>query len=81
MTSQKKKPAGKFSGVAVEEMSPTPNDFWKQKGIEELSEEQGVEPIAKLEQVLGKGSELWDSDEDFELFLAGINERRNEERQ
>lgn len=55
------------------------SDFWRQKSIEELAREQGVKPIARLEEVLGLGADLWDSDEDFEEFLQGIYRRRRAE--
>jgi hypothetical protein len=79
MTEQKKRNAIKVIKETSGERAPTAEKFWKQKSLDELTEEQGIEPIVKLEQVLGKGSGLWDNDEDFELFLAGINERRKEE--
>ena len=54
-------------------------DFWREKSIEELAREQGVKPVARLEDVLGRHADLWESDEDFEQFVNGICERRRRE--
>ena len=48
------------------------------KSIEELAAEQGVTPIKRLEDVLGKGKDLWANDDEFDSFLSGIYERRRE---
>jgi hypothetical protein len=44
--------------------------FWHEKSLEELAAEQGVGPIRQLEEVWGQGAHLWDSEADFQEFLA-----------
>ena len=45
------------------------------KTVEQLAKEQGVKPIKKLEDILGKGAHLFKDDRDFEEFLAGTEGR------
>jgi len=52
------------------ELDEAYDPFWSERSIEQLAAEQGVEPINRLEEVWGKGSELWPDEEDFEAFLA-----------
>ena len=59
---------------------PETGEFWREKSIEELAAEQGVRPVERIEDILGRGADLWDSDEDFEQFLKGIYERRRQDR-
>ncbi len=51
-------------------------EFWKAKSPEELAAEQGVRPIGRLEEVLGKGAELWADDAELDAFLQALRERR-----
>ena len=39
-----------------------------------------VPPPQRVEELLGAGRELWESDEEFETFLSGIAQRREESR-
>jgi len=57
----------------------TAEDFWRERSLDELVAEQGVGPIARLEDVLGKGADLWESDEDFAAFLSAIETPSGEE--
>jgi hypothetical protein len=50
----------------------------ERKSIEELATEQGVSLEGQLERVLGAGSDLWASDEEFEEFVHAISDRRRE---
>jgi hypothetical protein len=50
--------------------------FLKEKTIEELAAEQGVTLPQRIEDLIGAGKDLWDSDAEFEEFLKGIYERR-----
>lgn len=50
------------------------------KSIEELAREQGVNP-ARLDDILGKGADLWDSDLELERFVEDIYARRKEDRE
>jgi hypothetical protein len=52
------------------------NAFWAPRTIEQLAAEQGVSLPQDVDALLGRGAELWDSDDDLERFLAGIAERR-----
>ena len=54
--------------------------FSERRSIEELAAEQGVKPT-KLEDILGKGADLWESDQEFERFVEGIYARRREDRE
>ena len=54
--------------------------FSEQRSIEALAAEQGVKPT-KLEDILGKGADLWESDQEFEGFVEGIYARRREDRE
>ena len=56
----------------------TPEDFWQEKSIDQLAEEQGIRPVERLEDVLGRHADLWERDEDFEAFVSGIYERRRQ---
>ena len=51
---------------------PTKGEFWKTKSLEELSAEQGVHPIGRLEDILGKGAELWANDAELDAFLQAL---------
>jgi uncharacterized protein (DUF2384 family) len=50
------------------------------KSIEELAAEQGIRPT-RLDDVLGKGADLWESDRDLEQFVEDIYARRSEPRE
>lgn len=52
----------------------------ERKSIEQLAAEQGVKPT-RLDDILGKGADLWKSDEEFEHFLEDIYARRREDRE
>ena len=75
MPTQEHKPAARKRRT-----SPQPHDFWRQPTLDELAKAQGIKPINRLEDVLGKGADLWESDEDFDAFLAAIRASRGKER-
>jgi len=50
------------------------------KSIEELAAEQGTKPT-RLEDILGKGADLWGSDREFEQFVEDIYASRREDRE
>lgn len=56
----------------------TAEDFWQEKSIEQLAEEQGIKPVKRLEDILGRGADLWDDDEDFEAFLRNVERGRQD---
>ena len=47
--------------------------FWQDRTLEELAGEQSVQPIRRLEDVFGKGADLWGTDDDFQAFLVAID--------
>jgi uncharacterized protein (DUF2384 family) len=59
---------------SVERQSPRNRidheDFWKRPTLEEIIAEQNGGRPTRVEDILGKGADLWDSDEEFEEFLA-----------
>jgi len=57
----------------------TAEKFWQEKSIDQMAEEQGIRPVKRLEDVLGRHADLWGSDEEFEAFVNGIYERRRQE--
>lgn len=73
------KPASKHSSTAGT-AGKSATGSWKRKSIETLAAEQGVK-LTKLEDILGKGADLWESDQDFERFVEGIYARRREDRE
>ena len=54
--------------------------FSERKSIEELAAEQGIRPT-RLEDILGKGADLWKSDREFEQFVEDTYARRREDRE
>jgi hypothetical protein len=54
--------------------------FSERKSIEELAEEQRIRPT-RLEDILGKGADLWKSDREFEQFVEDTYARRREDRE
>lgn len=54
--------------------------FFERKSIEQLAAEQGVKPT-RLEDILGKGVGLWESDQEFEQFVEDIYARRRQDRE
>jgi hypothetical protein len=54
--------------------------FSESRSIAALAAEQGVKPT-KLEDILGKGADLWASDQEFERFVEDIYARRREDRE
>lgn len=71
---------GRISSIMIKDIEPvlmegkefekiTPEEFWQEKSLDQLASEQGVIPIRQLEDIWGKGAELWADSEDFESFL------------
>ena len=52
----------------------------RRRSIEELAAEQGVNPT-RLDDILGKGADLWASDLELEQFVEDIYARRKEDRE
>jgi hypothetical protein len=74
------------SRVPVERGAAGKNGEWpattfsQRKSIEELAAEQGTKPT-RLEDILGKGADLWESDHELEKFLEDIYARRSVDRE
>jgi len=66
------------TGAETEATMPPQEEFWRQTTLDELAREQGVQPVAKLDSLLGEGADLWETDEKFDAFVAAIYERRRE---
>ncbi len=54
--------------------------FSERKSSEELAAELGIRPT-HLEDILGKGADLWESDLELEQFVEDIYARRREDRE
>ncbi len=67
-----------LDGVSERDL-PRSEEFWRAKTLGQLASEQGVRPVARFEEILGKGANLWASDAEFEKFVQGIYERRKED--
>ena len=52
---------------------------WQDTTLAELASNQNVQPIQRLEEILGKGKDLWKDEEEFENFVQGIYQRRKED--
>ena len=50
------------------------------KSLEELAAEQGVQLPQDIDQIIGKGADLFDSDADFEQWMEWLREIRREGR-
>ena len=79
--SRTKRQAKKIPKKRTKKKAPGRNGaFWQHKTIEEIAKEQGKGLVTDLDKVIGQGKDLWDSDEEFERFVAGIYERRRQGR-
>jgi len=54
---------------------------WQDSTLAELASQQSVQPVQRLEEILGKGKDLWKDEEEFESFVQGIYQRRKEDRE
>ncbi len=64
-------------GSAGESLAPA---FSERKSIEDLAAEQGIKPT-RLEDILGKGADLWESNQELEQFVEDIYAHRHEDRE
>jgi hypothetical protein len=58
--------------------SDNADDFWHQKSVDELAEEQGVAPIDNLERLFGCGKDLWETDKEWSDYMEQIQATRRE---
>lgn len=54
----------------------TAGAFWRERSLDELAAEQRIAVPQALDEMIGAAAELWDDDEDFDLFVGQIHERR-----
>lgn len=61
---------------------PLPEEkvFWQEKTLDELAAEQGLRLPQSLDRLIGRGQDLWESDEEFEEFLRALTACRHPER-
>lgn len=64
------------SGMVADGFSLTPAKFWREPAIAQLVSEQGISAPQRLDGIVGAAADLWDDDEDFDLFVKNIHERR-----
>jgi uncharacterized protein (DUF2384 family) len=71
-----KRSTNKATRTPLEKPAQRPSD-WRDKSTKALAQEQGVPLPQDAAKLLGAGSDLWGSDEEFEEFLQGIQDRRH----
>ena len=54
------------------------DEFLKQKSVDELAEEQRVSPIDDPDRLFGCGKDLWETEEEWNVYLESIRAGRNE---
>lgn len=60
---------------------PAPNPLQTPEQLARLNairKQQGITGPTPIEQIIGSGRNLWDSDEDFDKFVASIEELRRQ---
>jgi uncharacterized protein (DUF2384 family) len=61
--------------------APTPKPvLTPAEKLARLIAEQGVRPVERFEDLLGRGRDLWETDEEFQEFLEAIRRAREERR-
>lgn len=75
-----KKPNGTRAAKSGRVLKDRPVAGSQQKSMEELAAKLGVKPT-RLNDILGKGADLWDSDHELEQFVEDIYARRKEDRE
>ena len=53
-------------------------DFWHQKSVDELAEEQGVRPINNLDSLFGYGKDLWETEREWNDYMESVQAVRRE---
>ena len=54
------------------------DDFWHQKSVDELAEEQGVAPINDLDRLFGCGKDLWETEREWNDYMESMSAGRKE---
>lgn len=76
-TSQEGNPPDRVAEVHEKEIVR----FWQDTPLADLASHQHVQPIQRLEEILGKGKDLWKDEEEFENFVQDIYQRRKQDRE
>ena len=66
--------------VGADGSSTVPESFWQEHTIDELAVDQGIVVPQQIGKLLGAAADLWDDEDDFQLFIEGIHKRRIEDR-
>lgn len=66
------------SRKTTKSVPPAPEPTWRNQSVEELAAQQGIRLPQDKQAMLGAAADLWETDEEFEEFLKGIYERRND---
>jgi len=53
-------------------------NFWHQKSVDELAQEQNVSPINDLDRLFGCGKDLWETEKEWSDYLESIQSGRKE---
>jgi hypothetical protein len=72
----KNKPNKKPSRRKPRRKPSQPEGVRKRRTVEEITADQNGRRPTRLEDILGKGGDLWDSDEEFEEFLDILKEAK-----
>jgi hypothetical protein len=76
---------GRIKNIRISDIEPvsvegeafetiTAEDFWQEKSLKQLAEEQAIHPLQRFSDVLGGGASLWETDAEFEAFLFAMEE-------
>lgn len=77
-TARRKARPSKKESKRMREIERTMAKFWHTKSAEEIAREQGIRPVENVEEILGKGQDLWKSDEELDRFLADLRDLRQQ---
>jgi len=54
------------------------DDFWHQKSVDELAEEQGARPINNLDSLFGYCKDLWETEREWDDYMESVQAGRRE---
>lgn len=72
---------GRIASIVIKDIEPVsleggnfetiqPEDFWREKSLDQLAAEQAVAAVQHFEDVWGKAADLWADEDDFAAFLV-----------
>ena len=59
-------------------MDPLPDDFWQERELDLLASEQRIQPVQDLAPLRAFAADLWETDEEFDRFVASLQPARSE---